>query len=69
MAARRYLRHPVVDDPDWKVYVEGEPGNWWIRCPCHLGPGRYYPRKNDAIRAARLHRRARRAGSGKGGGR
>jgi len=69
MAIRRYR---VVNDPDWEVWVEGEPGHWAIRCPCHLGPDRYYFRKDYAIRAARLHRRRGRQASptsSAGGGR
>jgi hypothetical protein len=66
MAVRRYR---IVQDPEWEVWVEGERGHWWIKCPCHLGPIASYRRKPDAIRAARYHRRGRQASSSAGGGR
>jgi hypothetical protein len=51
--ARRYR---VIADPAWPVWVEGQPGHWQIRCPCHGRTG-HYDHRPTAIRAARLRRR------------
>jgi hypothetical protein len=65
MAVRRYR---VVRDAQWPVWVEGEPGHWQIRCPCHGLTG-HYDHKPAAIRAARYHRRRRPANTNAGGDR
>jgi hypothetical protein len=62
------LRYRVVADPAWPVSVEGQPGHWQIRCPCH-GLTSNYDHRPTAIRAARLHRRRRPASTRVGGGR